>query len=284
MIIEKQMIKLNNGQEIYTQMMESGSPVWLIITHGLGEHCGRHEHMFKLFSQYFNIFSYDLRGHGQSEGRRGYVDEFDEYTDDLSEILNHLKETFKMDRFILFGHSMGGLITAKWVQENHDNPMYPEKVYLSSPPVAAPGLQGRLFQYSPIVLTKTLKNIPYSMPLGGVLDLKRLSHDPRVYEAYINDPNNILKCETKLLLNIIHASRTVFSKPLRVKSALYVSVGTDDGLVHPQALIEYFEKVEKNARLFKLEGAYHEMHNEIVRYRDPYIEFLKESLMGALYS
>jgi acylglycerol lipase len=284
MIIEKQTIELENGQKIYTQMIESGSPVWLIVTHGLGEHCGRHEYMFKLFSQYFNVFTYDLRGHGRSEGKKAYAESFDLFTEDLSGILSYLKKTYKMDRFILFGHSMGGLITAKWLQENEKSEVYPEKVYLSSPPVAAPGLLGRVFQYSPQLLSESLTKIPLSTPLGGMLDLKKLSHDPRVYESYINDPNCALKVETKLLFNVVYTSRQVFSKPLRCHAGLYVSIGTKDALVHPKALIEYFERVEKNAKLLKVEGAYHEMHNEIARFKDQYFKFLKDSIMSAIYT
>ena len=48
----------------------------------------------------------------------------------------------------------------------------------------------------------------------------------------------------------------------------------------PSLLIDYFTRVEKNAKLFKVEDGYHELHNEIEKYRAPYVDFLKASLGG----
>ena len=45
----------------------------LIIIHGLGEHQDRYKHVAAHFSKDgFQVYSYDQRGHGQSEGKRGH--------------------------------------------------------------------------------------------------------------------------------------------------------------------------------------------------------------------
>ena len=45
----------------------------LCIIHGLGEHQERYAHVAKFYSEHgFNVFSYDQRGHGKSEGKRGH--------------------------------------------------------------------------------------------------------------------------------------------------------------------------------------------------------------------
>lgn len=268
-----------DGTILKCLIRETGSSKWLIVTHGLGEHSGRHEFILKLFSQNFNIAIYDLRGHGKSGSKRGSIEKFDDYSQDLEAVLQYLKKDFSMTSYILFGHSMGGLIVAQYMQNYSNKDFYPEKVFLSSPAVAAPGLMGPIFANSPKLLLDSLVKAP-SVPLGGILDLKRLSHDSRVYESYVKDPLTQLKIHSKLLLEIIKAGRDVFSRPLRIECPLFVSIGTGDALVNSKLLINYFKNVEKNAQLKIFEGGYHELHNEVEKYRKPYLNYLRHSLTG----
>ncbi len=133
MINETKKLKTTDGEELHLNIHENGSKYWLIVTHGMGEHCGRHQYMYKLFSQYFNICLYDLRGHGKSSGKRAYIDSFKDYVRDLGDILEFLRDTYAMDEYVLFGHSMGGLITASFMQNEVSDNLYPVKVFLSAP-------------------------------------------------------------------------------------------------------------------------------------------------------
>ncbi len=283
MISEKKSLKLRDGINLHLEIMESGSPYWLVITHGLGEHCERHSYMYEMFAHYFNICLYDLRGHGKSDGKKAYIANFKDYVQDLGEVLDYLQDQYKMDKFVLFGHSMGGLITASYMQNEVQQELYPLKVFLSAPAVAPPGKLGRMLDLAPLKVLNLLEDIPVSLPLEGLLDLSRLSHDLRVYENYLTDELNSLKVHTKLIFEILAESRAVFSRPLRVSCDLFCAVGTADGLVDPQSVIKYFSTVEKNAKVFKVKGGYHELHNEIYKYRKQYFQFLKESLLSTLF-
>lgn len=66
MFMDKKFLKMRDGAELYVQIKESGSPVWIIGTHGVGEHMGRHKYLPEQFGRDFNIFQYDLRGHGSA--------------------------------------------------------------------------------------------------------------------------------------------------------------------------------------------------------------------------
>ena len=268
-----------DGTILKCLIRETGSPRWLIVTHGLGEHSGRHEFILKLFSQNFNIAIYDLRGHGHSGGKRAWVENFTDFSKDLHCVVDFLKLHFSMTKYSLFGHSMGGLITASYLQNMVEKTFYPEKVFLSSPAVAGPGVLGQAITVAPMLLLDGLLKCP-TIPLQGILDLKKLSHDSRVYEGYVKDDLNQLKVHSKLFLEILKAGRNVFSRPLRIECPLYVSIGTGDCLVHPKLVINYFRDVEKNAQLKIVEGGYHELHNEVEKYRKPYLNFLRQSLTG----
>lgn len=271
-----------DGTLLKCLVRETGSNKWLIVTHGLGEHLGRHEYLLKLFSQSFNIAIYDLRGHGRSGGRKAWVESFQDFGKDLQAVLDYLRREFSMTTYSLFGHSMGALITSDYMQNMVKKENYPEKVFLSAPPVAGPGLLGNGFAASPELVLKTLSKLP-SIPLMGMLNLKRLSHDSRVYEEYVKDEFTLLKIHSKLFFELLRTAREDFSRPLRIECPLFVTVGTDDGLVNAPLLIKYFTEVEKNAQLKTFEGGYHELHNEIEKFRRPYFNYLRQSLTGLAF-
>ncbi len=84
----------------------------LIITHGVLEHGGRYQNVVNHFAPLgYQIYSYDLRGHGHSCGKRAYVEKFDSYLQDLDQMVNHVIKQNPDQEIYLVGHSMGGLIT-----------------------------------------------------------------------------------------------------------------------------------------------------------------------------
>jgi alpha-beta hydrolase superfamily lysophospholipase len=271
-----------DGTPLKCLIRETGNSQWLIVSHGLGEHSGRHEYILKLFSQSFNIAIYDLRGHGRSGGKKAWVNDFHDYLKDLQAIIDFLRQEFSMKSYTLFGHSMGGLITAAYLQNMASSDFYPQKVFLSSPAVGASGFIGPILANAPKIFFETACKCP-TLPISGVLNLRKLSHDSRIYESYVKDEYCQLKIHTKLYWELLKMARDVFSRPLRAECPLYCSIGTEDVLVHPKLMVLYFKNVEKNAQLKIFEGAYHELHNEVDKYRKPYLNYLRQSLTGLAF-
>lgn len=278
MINEKKFVQMSDGTKIHSEICESSQHVWIIATHGIGEHLERHDYLMKNFSADFNIFMYDLRGHGKSEGKRAYIDDFNQYLNDLDEIISFLKENFKMKRFILFGHSMGALITASYVQNMLKSDFYPEVIFLSGPPVGVSGVLGKIVDFMPLELVSYLGDLP-SIPIKGLVNLNYLSHDPRVKEAYLKDELNCTHLHTKLLLALIKMSKQVFSKEIDPHCKAFCAYGSGDQVVSVPSLRNYFKEIETKFELLEIEGGYHELHLEIVRYRKVYFKFLKDSFM-----
>ena len=281
MIEEDKYIVLRDGTKIFSRMYEKGQPIWIIATHGINEHLGRHDYLTKLFSPYFNVLRYDLRGHGKSTGKRAYVNDFSEYIIDLDEILNYLRENYKMNKFVLFGHSMGGLITAAYQQNFAKADLYPERVFINAPPIGIPGPLGKIVDLSPVELIRAIKFFP-SIPIKGLVNLDSLSHDPRVKEAYLKDELNSLAPHSKLLLSLMQTSKNVFSKPINPKCPSFCTVGTEDKVVSVSAIKEYFSKVETDYTLKLIDGGYHELHLDIKRFKEPYLDYLKDCFMELL--
>lgn len=275
MFMDKKFLKMRDGAELYVQIQETGSPVWIVATHGVGEHMGRHKYIPELFGHDFNIFQYDLRGHGRSTGKRAYVDDFSQYMEDLKEIIRFLNEKYRMDRYILFGHSMGALITCAFMQNFVEDERYPERLIINAPPCGADGLFGKILKVLPVPFFKGACEIPYSVPVGGLVDLKYLSHDPRTKEDYVRDELNSVKLQSKLIFELMKCAQSTFSRPIRSRCPSFASVGGSDRVVGTPYVIDYFTSVDKSFNFKVFDGAYHEIHNEIEKYRKPYFDHLK---------
>src|SRR5512138_1738003 len=94
----------------------------VIVVHGLCDHSGRYPALVSaLVREGFEAALVDLRGHGQSDGRRSHVDAFSDYLSDLDVFHAKLKaEHPDRPRFVI-AHSMGGLIATLWgMGREHD--------------------------------------------------------------------------------------------------------------------------------------------------------------------
>lgn len=265
------------GIELYLDIYERGKKDWLVVTHGIGEHSGRHHYLKHLFSEFYNILFWDLRGHGKSTGKRAYIDDFNQYSEDQLKVLRFLEDEYRAENFTLFGHSMGSLITANTIQ-NFNYGSRVSKVYLSSPPVEVPGA-GRIAKILPKKWLSGLANLDFSLAIPGLIDKDGLSHDPEVIDLYERDPLNCMSLHSKLLFQLAVTSNRVFSKPLNFNGLMFASVGGNDTVVDPKAVVHYFKAINPVTDFCYLPGARHEIHNEIAVYQKPYFEFLKKSLI-----
>jgi len=148
------------------------------LVHGLGEHVGRHERLaVDLTRAGFAVHGFDLRGHGYSQGARVNVRRFDRYLDDLAVVVASAPPA---PALVLLGHSLGGLVAARAVQ---DGVVKPDLLVLSAPLLAFANPPPR-----PVVrLVVALARVFPGMPVAGV-DPKRISSIAAEAEAYRLDP------------------------------------------------------------------------------------------------
>lgn len=87
----------------------------IIFVHGLAEHKGRYEHFIQKMSELnISVFAIDIRGHGESGGKRSDIKDFKQYLSDLDVFIKFIKHEHPELKLALFGHSMGGLIATSY--------------------------------------------------------------------------------------------------------------------------------------------------------------------------
>jgi alpha-beta hydrolase superfamily lysophospholipase len=144
----------------------------VLLAHGYGEHVGRYEHVAAaLVANGAVVYAVDHVGHGKSEGERVLIQDFERIVDDLHEVDRRARAEHSGLPVVLIGHSMGGLIAARYAQRYGDSLT---AVVLSGPLVGGWEAAGQLL---------ALPEIP-DVPL----DITTLSRDPKVGEYYDSDP------------------------------------------------------------------------------------------------
>jgi len=110
----------------------------ILLVHGLGEHAGRYDQLARQLTDWgFAVRGYDQYGHGESGGRRGGLPTDDRLLEDLADLVDSTRA--RMDRqtpLILLGHSMGGLVAARFVALA----LRPVEALILSSPALDPGL------------------------------------------------------------------------------------------------------------------------------------------------
>jgi alpha-beta hydrolase superfamily lysophospholipase len=232
----------------------AGAP-WgsVLIVHGLGEHSGRYEHVGdQLAAAGLEAYAYDHRGMGASGGRRGDVERWAQYHDDLGERLAVVRAAATGRPVVLYGHSVGGLITAGYLMSDRPKP---DLAVLSSPALdsALPGWKKALAP----VLAKVAPTT--SIPNG--IKGETISRDPSVAAKTVDDPYCVKASTARFgaealteQARVRAGARGGFGLPTLVLH------GEDDGLV-PAAASEVLATAPGVERR-TYPGLRHELHNE----------------------
>ena len=228
----------------------------LLIVHGLGEHSGRYEHVAQQLNSWgYAVRSFDLWGHGLSDGERGSMRDEHALLDDLAAVVDHTRKTMQPGQsLVLLGHSLGGLVAARFVSLR----MRPIDALVLSSPALDPGLNA--FQK---LLLATLPGIAPNLRVGNGLQVKYLSHDPAVVAAYQADPLVHDRICARLALFIAQAGREVLASAPQWSTPTLLLFAGQDKLVSPQGSRDFL-KLAPGAMVQALcfETLFHEIFNE----------------------
>ncbi len=229
----------------------------VIIVHGFSDHCGRYDNLVEvLVSHHMAVYSYDLRGHGQSSGKPGYVDHFDDYRQDTRIFTGLVREQHPTLPLFLFGHSMGGLIALD--QALH----YPEGMsgviasapHLGTPPVAP----------AKLMASRVLSRLWPSFSMQAGLDDSGLSRDEAIVQAYRDDPLvhgiGTARLSTEMQAAVAETQANAHS----LKPPLFIYFGSDDRITNPADSQRFYDNVVNNNKSILIyDGGHHENHNDI---------------------
>lgn len=223
----------------------------VVIAHGYGEHFGRYAHVAqRLVVNGAAVWGPDHLGHGRSDGERALVRTFEIVVDDVHRVVSQARDEHRGLPLVLIGHSMGGMIAARYAQRYGDG--------LAGLVLSGPAI-GRLGGIEMLLEMPELPDVP--------IDPGVLSRDPAVGEAYAQDPLVFHGPFKRPTLEAMRAAVSAIDvgPGFGALPTLWLH-GSDDQLVPVATTRDGLTKVRGSAFTERVyEGARHEVFNETNR-------------------
>jgi len=249
-----------DGTRLRGQIWTAETPKAVMsLVHGFGEHSSRYADMAAyLNNKNISVVSLDLRGHGRSEGRRGYCPDYNNLLGDVEALLAKSRETYPQLPHILYGHSMGGGLVL-----NHQLKSTASDIscVIASAPFIKPAQTISKPQRAIVIL---LGKILPKMSLGNEIDGRKISRLVKEQEAYLSDPLNHGKLGVGLAIGMVEGGEWIMENARNWHKPLLLVHAREDQLTLFSAS-EAFATKASNCTFIPYDNCEHEIHNDCHR-------------------
>lgn len=229
----------------------------ICFAHGIGEHMNRYHHL----ATYYNtkniaLIGNDHRGHGRSDGMRGHFQSYENYLDEIDQLISEAKHRYPNTPIILYGHSLGGNIVLNYLIKRRPTA-------LSAAITTAPWI--KLSFQPPFLIMKIgklVRNLAPNFILPNSLNIHDLSKRPEVIEAYKNDPLIHRKVSSALGIDILEAGIALSKYKGDLPCPTLLMHGDADRITNHDATQEFASNCTTDVTFKSWKGLYHEIHNE----------------------
>lgn len=247
----------------------------IVMIHGAMEHHRRYGWLIQMWrSSGFHVIMGDLPGQGMTtRSRRGHIELFDDYIIEVKDWIQAAYQ-FELPVFVL-GHSMGGLITVRMLQEEH---VKLAGVILSSPCFGLVNYPSKWLNALGVAMNVIYPEL--RMNSGITVDLATRNQDVR--DADLNDTLYVTKVSVRWYRELIQAMKLAFLNIRKTPDVpMLVMQGGDDKIVNKESVREWFNQVPLSEKRFKeWNHCYHEIFNEPER--EDVFEYAKDFVNSQL--
>lgn len=251
--------KTTDGLEIYScDWVPAGKARGVVcLIHGLGEHIGRYKWDGEALTQAgYVLAGFDQRGFGKSQGPRGFTPSLETYFDDFDSFLTKVADRYPGLPLFLYGLSAGGVLVLAYPPVRHPA--------IKGVIATAPGLKSEIEkQKFKVLLTKVLGKVYPSLTFPSGLDVKELSRDATVVEAYLQDPLVHTTITTGWGLAMLKAVALVYKHAPQYPYPVLLMQGTEDKIAFTTSSSSFAELAPKDKVTVKMwTGFKHELHTD----------------------
>ena len=250
-------IDSSKGIKIFVRSWPLDAPrAVIVICHGVNSHGGQYLWVGEQFAAAgFAVYALDLRGRGQSDGERFYVENVADYVSDVAATIALAKSRHPGLPVFLLGHSAGGVVSATYVLEN---------------PSAVAGFICESFAFqvpAPGFALAAIKGLSHIAPRLPVLKLKNedFSRDPKAVEALNNDPLTAREVQPAMTVAaLVRADERLREEFPRITLPVLIMHGTADKATVCHGSEFFYQTAGSQDKTMKLyEGHYHDLLNDV---------------------
>ena len=255
------MTSWNIGADVAGYAWKAASPRGqVLLQHGYGEYAERYVTQYndlipKLNQNGLDVYAIDLPGHGNTAGERGLVD--------LHEAVSlHLQARSALPvglPTVLFGHSLGGLVTAASIVRERGN--------ISAAIISASAMQTPSKRWERVlskISTAIAPSGPMPLPRPGV---EALTRDQELIKVIDADPMMFTgKAKNLVAKTVLEISDEVWAKTENWKVPTLIIHGNKDTSTNYLNSMALNEKIlAPDRKLVIYPGGYHELLNDTIK-------------------
>ncbi len=223
----------------------------VLVVHGLAEHLDRYQYFAETLAQNgYNVTVVELRGHGESEGKRGHVRQWTQYCEDVATAAKTIS-----GKFILFGHSTGGLTSLYMGLHGLSHPII--GLALSAPNVLDT-VEAPVKKFFGHILSRIYPTVSFET---GLIT-KHLSRDPQIVSDYEQSPLVYGTVTARFYTEMLKAQAKVVQAAPSGKLPVILQVGEDDKIVDPKSALQVMSTWQGETKIITYPNLYHEIFNE----------------------
>jgi acylglycerol lipase len=228
----------------------------VIIVPGFNAHSGYYAWVAEQFvAAGIAVYAMDLRGRGNSDGERFYVEKFEDYASDIEAVVKVARSREPGVPFFLLGHSAGGVASCLYTIDHQ-------------PELA--GLICESFAHelpAPDFALAVFKGLGHLAPHAHILHLpnERFSRDPKVVEAMNEDPLIAHETQpTRTMAALVRADERLKKEFPQITLPVLILHGTLDQNTKPSGSQHFYDMVGSVDKTLKLyEGGFHDLLNDL---------------------
>lgn len=253
---------LPHGLKYFYQHWILSNPKALVVfVHDLGDHIGRYgEFISRLTQSGFACALFDQCGHGRSEGKRGHVESFSDWVNDLSSFVQFSQMAVLVETpLFIIGMGLGGLVGINFLLSHttHVSGM----VTLSA--TISPTL--RLPSWKKKLIKKFGRLIPEKTIHSGI-QISDLTRDEKELELLKKDNFYHDRLTLNAMLEIKRNLELVMAMPHRIHLPMFMIAGGDDTICDPDGTRQFAMRLSTPDKKYHIcPGSMHDLLHDTSR-------------------
>lgn len=230
----------------------------LIFLHRGHEHSARIMPFAETLSQdEYWCLSFDLRGHGHSQGTRAWAPNFESWVKDLNSFMGHIHKTFGINTrdTILVANSIGSVMAVFWILNYGSN--------LKACILGAPAFSIKLYIPLALPMLRIVSKFSTQQFVSSYVRSSLLTRDKKQAQAYDDDPLITKKIGVNLLVTLFDAYKNCFIRLKDFEVPVLLFTADNDYIVHNKSHTKFYKRISSSFKKhIVLQGFRHAIFHE----------------------